>query len=608
MFVCLQCVTLPISGQGQYSRLKCWPSEWWVGMKNNKLLLIIQGNQISNGTANIVQSGVSIINQYAGDNPSYLFVEIEISPNTTPSTFAIRVTTPNQPARIVNFHLIGGKQSFQPMPLSGADVIYQILPDRFVNANPSNDSFIGLFEQADRMNPAGIHGGDFEGVLNSISYLRQLGITAIELSPVYESNQLVLSYERFAPTDHYRTDPRLGELQELTNLVAHYRNRNIKFILTKVLHKVGNQHSLMQNPPSQNWILKRDDSFGTSENPYVFADPYSSKEDYLKYSHKWDSFDTPSLNYQNPELRKYMIQNVLWWIQKTQPDGFKIEQTQLVHPLLLEELTQAVKLEYPNLNIIASPQTSSPILNNYWKIGDNNKFEFTHVTDQPLYNIWKDVFAEYQKTNDVLKQIYRFMGSDRVYDNPTSQLILLGDNHNSTRLFTLAEKDINIFKMYVGFLLTARGIPTFLYGSEVLLEGMAQHGLGFIRSDFPGGWANDKESAFNISTLNNHQRDAIRFMTTLLNWRQNNPELMKGKTIHFEPVEDIYAYFRISDEKKLLVIINNHPSSPRRVESSRFSQTTGKVLQVTNILNGETSSGLGTLLLGPKSITILEIK
>ncbi|ASB48061.1 alpha-amylase family glycosyl hydrolase [Alkalitalea saponilacus] len=596
-----------LSGQTGRNQIECWPSEWWIGMQNNRLLLVIQGNNVAQSQAEINQPGIIIRNQYPAQNRTHLFLEIEISNNASPGIYPIRLSNRNQAVGVVNFTLNNRVTNFNPARLTGADAIYQIVPDRFVNAVPANDNINGYFERADRMNPAGIHGGDLQGIINSSNYLRQLGVTTIELTPVYETNQLVLSYERFSPTNHYKVDSRLGSINDLTNLVSHYRTRNIKVILTKVLHKAGNQSSLIQNLPASDWIYQRDNIHSGSDNPIVFADPYASREDIGRQTNRWESFDSPSLNHNNPEVRRYLIQNVLWWIQKTQPDGIKIEKTHLLHPLLLQELSQAITLDFPSLNLIASAETSSVVHNKYWKTGANGEFSFTHITDQPLYRNWMDVFAEYSRPNDMLFNIYKTKARDRAYSDAASQLIFAGDNHDLTRLFTLAEKDLSIFKMYAGFLFTTRGIPSFLYGSEVMMEGLAAQGTGFLRGDFPGGWPGDQVSAFNPNTLSNQQREALRYFTALLNWRKNNPDLMTGNTIHFEPRDNIYAYIRESEHKLLLVIINNHISSPKRIEPGRFSASIGNIGQVTNIATGEVSSGFGNIILNPKSILMLEL-
>jgi neopullulanase len=596
-----------LNAQPRGTAIQCWPHEWWVGMKNNHLLLLLYGTDMSLNTAAITYPGVRIVKQYPATSRSYLFVEIEIQPNATPTTFPIQL---NHGGRIVgsfNFNLLARKGAFLPRKLTGADVIYQIVPDRFVNDNSGNDNVTGFFERSDRMNPSGIHGGDFAGVIKASSYLRQLGITSIELTPVYESNQLVLSYERFAPTNFYKVDPRLGTMTELASLVTHYRSSDIKVILTKVLHKTGNQNLLAQNPPSTDWLLSRGTQASGNVNPIVFGDPYASREDLNRHGKRWDAFDTPSWNHNNEDLRRFLIQNVIWWIESVRPDGLKIDKSHLSSTQLLAELSQTVNREYPEINLISSPRVDILSHNSFWKNGNDNAFAFTHVSDMPLYSVWEDGFAEYLKSEEALHNIYRVIAGDRIYMNPASQLVFTGDNHDLTRMFTLAEKDIGIFRMYMGFLLTVRGIPSFLYGTEILMEGLAPEGAGFVRGGFPGGWRDDRVSAFNPATLSNMQREGLRFVTAILNWRKQNPEIMQGTTIHFEPRDDVYAFMRVGGDKKLLVILNNNPDSARRLEQSRFAESTGKISQVINVVTGEMSSGLGNLILNPKSIVILEL-
>lgn len=597
----------PSTAQIRAAGTFCWPQNWWIGMENNRLLLLLHGTEMALNTATVTSPGISLIRQFPGQNNSYLFVEIEISNQASIGNVPIILTRGNRTIAGPILSLSRRRPPVNTPLLNGSDAIYQIVPDRFVNGNPANDNAAGFFERADRMNPSGVHGGDLNGITNAVNYISNLGITTIELTPLYESNQLVLSYEKFSPTNHYSIDPRLGNADELRRLVTTYQEKGMKVILTQVLHKIGNQHILAQKLPFFDWVHQRPATQPPVPNPVVFADPYASKEDLDRHTKVWEAFDTPVLNHELETVRRYLIQNVIWWIETSGVDGIRIEKTHLNSPQLLSELTDAIKKEYPRLNLIGAPQTDMVVHNHYWKEGSGKKPWFTHITDMPLNNRLMDAFAEYQKTNEALMGIYKGIAADLIYNDPSNQIIVPGDAHDLTRLFTLADKDPAIFRMYMGFLLTVRGIPSFLYGSEIQMEGLALEGSGFVRSDFPGGWNNDQVSALNQSTLLVRQRDGLKFITTLLNYRKNNPEIMKGKTIHFEPRDDVYAYFRCADNKKLLVIINNNPDSPRRLESNRFNATVGKVEQVVNVISGEISSGLGNLILNPKSILILEL-
>ena len=595
------------SAQTRATATFCWPQNWWIGMKENHLLLLLHGTEMSMNKASITYPGVTLTRQFPGQNSSYLFLEIGISDQAGIGNVPIILTRGNRTMAGPVFSLSRRKTPLTSMPLDGRDAIYQIVPDRYVNGDPNNDNAIGFFERADRMNPSGVHGGDLAGIASSADYIKNLGITTIELTPLYESNQLVLSYEKFSPTNHYSLDPRLGSIEDLRKVVDTYHEKGMKVILTQVLHKIGNQHILAQKPPFFEWIYERPTQLPPTPNPTVFADPYASKEDLDRHIKVWEAFDTPVLNQESETLRRFLIQNVIWWIETSGVDGIRIDKTHLNSPLLLNELNEAIQKQYPGLNLIGAPLTDMVIHNKHWKCGKGTKPLFTHITDMPLNFSMVDAFAEYQKPNDALMGIYKTIASDLVYKNPANEVIVTGDGHDLTRLFTLADKDPVVFRMYMGFLLTVRGIPSFLYGSEIQMEGLALEGSGFVRSDFPGGWSNDQTSAFDQTTLSVRQRDGLRFITTLLKYRNENPELMQGETIQFEPRDEIYAYFRCAGNKKLLVIINNNPDLPRRLESNRFYATVQNVEQVENVISGEISSGLGNIILNPKSILILEL-
>ena len=606
-----------INTQGQFSQTSsagatiCWPQNWWVGMKTNRVLLVIQGARIGLNTAEISYPGVSIVKQFPGEDRdiSYLFVEIEILPTAQPGDVPIQIMNSGKVASTHNFVLNQREKNINPPQLNGADVIYQILPDRFANGDPSNDNIPGFFERAERTNPSGIHGGDIAGIIKNINYIEQLGATAVELTPLYESNQLVQSYDKFAPTNNYSIDPHFGSMNDLTQMIHAFQTRNMKVILTQVLNKIGNQHPFALRPPKRDWIHPRPLTTmqPTAPNPVIFSDPYASKEDLERHSTVWESFDTPALNQSLDEVRRFIVQNVIWWIESTGVDGIKIEKLHLNSPLLIKELCEAINSEYPQLNVIGSQNAGLVVHNYYSKEGLDEESYFSHVTDMPLYKELLDAFANYQNTNESLMGIYKTIASDMIYEDPSNQLVIPGDGHDMTRLFTLAEKDPAIYRMYMGFLLTVRGIPSFLYGSEIQMEGMAFEGNGFLRGDFPGGWPDDQVNIFEQTGLSPKQKEAYKFMSILLAWRKANPELMRSKTIHFEPRDDIYAYFRYTDNKKLLVIINNNQDSPRRIETFRFAATTGKFDKVFNIITNEVTPGLGSIVLNPKGIVILEL-
>ncbi|GAO31537.1 cyclomaltodextrinase N-terminal domain-containing protein [Geofilum rubicundum] len=430
--VLLLAISGPSWSQFSANKMACWPQEWWIGMKYNKVQVLIKGNNLSTARAAVSHSGVSINDQYGAKNKDYLFVELDITKNASAGMFAIRITRGNTPVGTVNFTLRNRTNNYFPSPLTGADAIYQIVPDRFANGNPDNDNIIDLFEKADRSNPSGVHGGDIQGLSNAMNYIKDLGFNTVEFTPLYESNQLILSYDKFAPTSHFNVDKRIGSLNDIKNTIQQFRNNQLKVIITQVFHKAGNQHVIFQSPPDPDWVFKRDLLSLEKPNPLVYVDPYAAQEDIDRHSKIWESFDRPALNLQNKELKKYLVQHVLWWVETFQPDGVKIDQTHLCHPEFLAQLTQVLRDEYPNLNILAAPEAKDAGLNAYWQHDHKNKFQFTHLTDGPLKEAVNDAFAAYSDTHEALFPIYQTLASDHIYNDAINQIILNGDNHHST--------------------------------------------------------------------------------------------------------------------------------------------------------------------------------
>ena len=205
------------------------PTNWWVGMKNPNLQLLIYGKDIKGSKVAISYAGVSIEQVYEVENPNYLFVDLKIRPETKAGTFMIELSKIVQikgKKDVITNQIIATKQPYElkvrdqkPQEINSKDLIYLIMPDRFSNADPSNDKFSDMADTAsDRNNPFLRHGGDLQGVTNHLDYLNELGVTTVWLNPIIENNQpqtneggnMRSAYHGYGFTDHYNVDRRLG--------------------------------------------------------------------------------------------------------------------------------------------------------------------------------------------------------------------------------------------------------------------------------------------------------------------------------------------------------------------------------------------------------------
>ena len=105
------------------------------------------------------------------------------------------------------------------MGFNSSDVIYLITPDRFANGDPTNDIVKGLKESdIDRQNDYARHGGDIKGITDHISYIKDMGFTAVWPCPLLTNDMPKTSYHGYAITDLYEIDPRFGTLEDYINL------------------------------------------------------------------------------------------------------------------------------------------------------------------------------------------------------------------------------------------------------------------------------------------------------------------------------------------------------------------------------------------------------
>ena len=157
---------------------------------------------------------------------------------------------------------------------------------------------------------------------------------------------------------------------------------------------------------------------------------------------------------------------------------------------------------------------------------------------------------------------------------------------------------------------TVRGIPQIYYGSEIGMRGdKNKGGDADIRRDFPGGWKEDSQNAFNPTTQTPEQQDFYNFTQKILNWRKGKEVIHTGKTKHYMPKEKVYVYFRYNEKEKVMVVLNNNEKE-QTFDLSRFSESLNGVSKGKDVLSGKefSISTQNKLTIAPKSSLILELE
>ena len=152
------------------------PENWWVGMKNKTLQILVNGPNIGNAKVAINYPGVTIKEVAKVESPNYVFVYVNIAQSTKPGLIPIQFTD-GKDQFTYNYPIKARTDKSGAMGFTAADVLYLITPDRFANGNPDNDDLEGV--KANRQNPNARHGGDLEGISKHLDYLKDLGITTL---------------------------------------------------------------------------------------------------------------------------------------------------------------------------------------------------------------------------------------------------------------------------------------------------------------------------------------------------------------------------------------------------------------------------------------------
>jgi len=591
------------------------PLNWWVGMKNPNLQLLIHGNNIAEAIPVINYPGVNIRKITKADSKNYLFVDLVISKNTKPGIFSIQFKKGGKTIFTYDYTLLERQPDAAKIKgFNSSDVIYLLVPDRFANGDYSNDVVTGMKEnKIDRSFPGGRHGGDIRGIINNLDYIAGMGYTAIWPTPMLENNMTEYSYHGYSITNHYKVDPRFGTLDDYKELSKKARQKGVKLILDEVLNHTGTGYWWMNDLPFKNWLNKTDSFVVSNHRRTVNQDMYASKYDKDLMTNGWFAPTMPDMNGKNTFVSDYLIQSSIWWIETLQLGGIRQDTYGYSDKTFLKNWSCRIMNEYPNFSMVGEEWSLNPLTTSYWQQGKINPDGYTGclttIMDFPLQAALVDALKEPDDANfsKGFPQLYEALANDFVYADP-NHILVMGDNHDMDRIFTQLDQDVDLTKMALTYLLTTRGIPQIFYGTEILMENTGHHkNDGLIRSDFPGGWKNDKVNAFTGNGLSEAQTNMQKYVRQLLNWRKNNPVIATGKTLHFAPFNGTYVYFRYNKEKLVMVVMNKN-ASPINIKTNRFAEIlTGKI-KARNIMTNAGVALKDGLLIPAKSALVFEVE
>ena len=542
--------------------VEVYPTNWFAGMKNTKLQLMIHQPDIATGaTVSLSYPGVQLLKTNKVENSNYLFLDLNVSAAAKPGICKI-VVKKKDSSLTINYELKkrrSGNGTQYAQGVTNSDFVYLLMPDRFSNGDPSNDRIAGMRDQS--LNRDSIflrHGGDLQGVINHLDYLKDLGITTLWMTPVLENDMPDRTEHGYAFTNHYKIEPRIGGDTAYLRLSDELHKRGMKLIQDAVYNHVGLYHFTVQDPPMKDWLHQWPVFTQTNYRDQPLFDPYGAASDSLKMVNGWFTKQMPDLNQTNPYVANFLIQHALWCTETFGVDGWRID-TYIYNDLpFMNRCNKALSDEFPKITEYGEVWVQGTANEAYFAdntINTSFKSNLQGVCDfQMLFHGIQPALTQANGWNEGVMNIYQTLSNDFLYKNPWRNCIFL-DNHDMTRWFSTVNENLEKDKIGFEWLLTSRGVPQMYYGDEVLMKGVSNPD-GYVRLDFPGGWPGDTLNGFTGAGLSDSAKSVQTLIKTLANYRKTSPALSNGKLMQYIPKDGMYVYFRYTNNQTVMCIMN----------------------------------------------------
>ena len=393
-----------------------------------------------------------------------------------------------------------------------------------------------------------------------------------------------------------------------------------------IFNHCGSNHPWLTDMPSKDWfntpewLLDKEQDQKTggrakSNSKYLqttykltpVLDPYASKIDLHETVDGWFVPSMPDLNQRNPHVMKYLIQNSEWWIETVGIDGIRMD----THPYADRDgmalWLKTLDNEYPNFNTVGETWVSEPAYTAAWqkdsKLSEKNSYLKT-VMDFAFHERINQAKNEDSRNGwGGMNRIYNVLCYDYLYANPKNVMAFI-ENHDTDR-FLGEGQDTLALKQALALLLTINRTPQLYYGTEVLMNGTKAKTDGYVRQDFPGGWAGDTNNAFTEEGRTKAQNDIFHWTSRLLHWRKGNEVITKGSQTQFCTYNGIYVIARQYNGKNVMTIINGQKEAGE-LNVKRYAEIIGNAEKATDVTTGCNVAINQNIKLRPHQTMVLE--
>ncbi len=544
---------------------KVEPPNWWPGHSWNPVRVLVRGSQLQGVRVESISPGIVPGLTRTNSRGSYAFIDLHIDPQAQTGRHSIRLAGPGGRSTF-EFELLGElPRDGRFQGFSSDDVMYLLMPDRFVNGNPSNDDPRESSGLHDRGKARYYHGGDLQGVIDRLPYLQDLGVTALWMNPWYDNNnslneketydgEAITDYHGYGATDFYAVDEHLGDLAKLRELVDAAHDLGIKIIQDQVANHSGPYHPWVHDSPTPTWYNgTATDHLDNTWQTWTLDDPYATNEVQSETLEGWFIDILPDLNQDDEEAARYIVQNTLWWIGVSGIDAIRQDTLPYVHRRFWRDWMAAIKREYPDFKVVGELFDGDPNLVSFFQ-GGRARFDgidsgIDALFDFPLFFPVREVFAKGQS----IRQIANMLSKDRLYVDPNKLVTFVG-LHDVERFMNVEGADLTALKLAHTLIFTARGIPLIYYGDEIAMPGGNDPDN---RRDFPGGWHDDPRNAFEESGRTADQQQVFSHIRELAHLRRELRALRRGTMLNLLVGEQTWAFARVEEGAPVLVLFNN---------------------------------------------------
>jgi glycosidase len=568
--------------------VKVEPPSWWAKHSINPVRLMIRGKNLQGAKVSATGAGVQVIGATkVNDKGTYLWVDVVIAATAKPGVRSLKIMVQGKTveAKFEVLPELNSRNRFQG--ITRDDVIYLIMPDRFANGDATNDDPAkskGLF---DRSQARYYHGGDLRGIINRLPYLKDLGVTALWLNPWYDNNDKlnykempegkpITDYHGYGAIDYYGVEEHFGDLATLKELVDKAHAASIKIIQDQVANHTGPYHPWVQDTPTPTWYNgTQDNHINETWQTWLLKDRYAPPEVLRPVLDGWFLNILPDVNQNNPEARRYLIQNTLWWIGITGLDAVRQDTLPYVPRDFWRDWMAAIKKQYPKVNVIGETYDGDPAQVAFFQ-GGAKRFDgidsgIDTEFDFALFYAIRSAFAQGRS----IKAIPEMLSHDYLYPNADLLVPFLG-LHDMLRFMSEPGATAQGLMLAQTFLMTTRGVPLIYYGDEIALQG---GGDPDNRRDFPGGFAGDEHNAFTEQGRRADEREVFNHLHRVVKLRQELEPLRRGKLVTLGFSDDDYSFARTSNTGTVIVVFNNAAKSSQiEIDLTPLSIADGKTL------------------------------